>query len=87
MGKGLGEGVRIIYGVRVVCGVIRYLHLFRTCHAMALKGRPFTDYTWLCKLDRQKGVDIGNMYQRDKFAQKFTHYVAEVKRMKMVIVN
>ena len=25
MGKGLGEGVRIIYRVRVVCGVIRYL--------------------------------------------------------------
>ena len=27
MGKGLGEGVRIIYGVRVVCGVIRYSHM------------------------------------------------------------
>ena len=25
MGKGLGEGVRIIEGVRVVCGVIRYI--------------------------------------------------------------
>ena len=28
MGKGLGEGVRIIYGVRGVCGVIRYSGCF-----------------------------------------------------------
>ena len=79
IGQGLYRGRRMANS--------KYLHLFRTCHAMALKGRPFTDYTWLCKLDRQKGVDIGNMYQSDKFAQKYTHYIAEVERMKMVIVN
>ena len=28
MGKGLEEGVRIIYGVRVVCGVIRYIYIY-----------------------------------------------------------
>ena len=28
MGKGLGEGVRFIYGVRVVCGVIRYMNIY-----------------------------------------------------------
>ena len=30
MGNGLGEGVRIIYGVRVLCGVIRYVYV---CHS------------------------------------------------------
>ena len=37
MGKGLGEGVRIIYGVRVVCGVIRYFPCYFTWQERANK--------------------------------------------------
>ena len=33
--------------------------LFRTTHAIAKKGRPFTDYVWMCDLDEMKGIDIG----------------------------
>ena len=58
-------------------------HLFRTCHALAKNARPFTDYTWLCKLDAQKGVDIGTTYRNDKAAQTFTYYIGEVLRLEM----
>ena len=37
MGKGLGEGVRIIYGVRGVCGVIRYLLVVNKVSCYILK--------------------------------------------------
>ena len=33
--------------------------LFRTAHAIAKKGRPFTDFVWMCELDEMKGLKIG----------------------------
>ena len=50
MGKGLGERVRIIYGVRVVCGVIRYALVF--CEAVYGKvlvmGTGVQPYAYMC---------------------------------------
>ena len=43
------------------------LQLFHTEHAINIKGRPHSDYTWLCELDVAKGLDIGEHY-RDNFA-------------------
>ena len=54
--------------------------LFRTCHAMAKNGRPFTDFVWLCQLGKVKAVDIGSSYCNDKQAAVFTHFIAEVSR-------
>ena len=54
--------------------------LFRNVHALACHGRPFTDYTWLCSLDKAKGLHIGTIYQNNKEATTFCHYIAEAER-------
>ena len=59
--------------------------LFRICHAMALKGRPYTDYTWMAKLGQTQGLNIGGDYLNDKQARTFTNFIAEVERNKLVI--
>lgn len=51
--------------------------LFRTAHAIAKNGRPFTDMKWQCQLDICKGVDIGLTYHNDKSCKTFIHYIAE----------
>ncbi|XP_006116559.1 sperm flagellar protein 2 isoform X2 [Pelodiscus sinensis] len=58
----------------------RIENIFRTCHAIAKCGRPFTDIDWMCKLDDMKGVDIGSMFRNGKSARTFIHYIAEVER-------
>ena len=62
-------------------------HLFRTAHALALKGRPYTDFVWQCQLDKMKGIEIGKSYQNDRYARKLTYYIAEVERKKQVLVK
>ena len=59
--------------------------LFLTAHAMALKGRPFTDFPWICEVDIKKGVSLPSMYKTDKYCRILTKYIAEVERKKMVI--
>ena len=54
--------------------------LFRNVHALTRHGRPFTDYTWLCSLDKAKGLCIGTIYQNNKEATTFCHYIAEAER-------
>lgn len=58
----------------------RIENLFRTCHAIAKTGRPFTDLDWMCKLDDRKGVDIGSIFRNDKAARIFIHFIAEAER-------
>ncbi|XP_074851770.1 zinc finger protein 862-like [Carettochelys insculpta] len=58
----------------------RIENIFRTCHAIAKCGRPFTDIDWMCKLDDMKGVDVGSMFRNGKSARTFIHYIAEVER-------
>ena len=64
--------------------VERLKHLFRNCHAIGKKGRPYTDYVWICLLDKLKGVDIGDTYLNDKAAAVFMHHIAEVAREELV---
>ena len=54
--------------------------LFKTCHALAICNRPFTDYNWLCQLDEAKGVKIGKTYRNSESAKKFTKATAQVER-------
>ncbi|KAK2185095.1 hypothetical protein NP493_246g02021 [Ridgeia piscesae] len=54
--------------------------MFRTCHALAKHARPYTDYVWLCNVDKRKGLDAGTAYRNDKQARLFTHHIAEVAR-------
>ena len=57
--------------------------LFRNAHALAKQARPFTDYTWMCTLDKKKGLKIGKTYNNRKQAQKFIGYIADVERQKL----
>ena len=54
--------------------------LFRTAHAIAKKGRPFTGFVWMCDLDEMKGLDIGKTYRNHTQAQNFISYIAMVER-------
>ena len=54
--------------------------LFKTCHALAIHNRPFSDYQWQCKLDEAKGVKIGKTYRNCESAKQFTKAIAEVER-------
>ena len=53
-------------------------NLFRSCHALAKHGRPYTDFKWICKLEKSNGLDLGNSYVSDKQATNFTHFIAQV---------
>ena len=33
--------------------------LFITCHALAMKSRLFSDFTWQYEIDEKKGLPIG----------------------------
>lgn len=45
--------------------------LFRTAHALAKHGRPFSDFVWLTALHEAKGLQVGNTYRNDKRCQEF----------------
>ena len=57
--------------------------LFRTAHAIAKKGRPFTDFVWMCELDERKGLKIGETYCNRAQARQFVSYIAEAERQKI----
>lgn len=57
--------------------------LFRTCHALAKHGRPFSDFKWMCELDGKKGLEIGQTYINDKKCREFTDVIAEIERQKL----
>ena len=58
-------------------------HLFRTCYALAMKNRPFSDFVWLCELGRQKGVKLGKPYMNEESAKEFSRQISEVEREKL----
>ncbi|XP_076772203.1 sperm flagellar protein 2 isoform X3 [Arvicanthis niloticus] len=58
----------------------RVENLFRSCHALVKTGHPLKDFTWMCKLDDMKGVDIGPVFRTNKSARTFTYFIAEVER-------
>ena len=54
--------------------------LFRTTHAIAKKGRPFTDYVWMCDLDEMKGIDIGKTYRNHTQVRCFVAHIRYVSK-------
>ena len=57
--------------------------LFRNAHAIAKKGRPYTNFTWMAALDEKKGLDVGQTYRSDKCCREFIDIIAEVERGKL----
>jgi hypothetical protein len=62
--------------------VMIFSNMFKTVHALCKKGRPFTDFTWQCQLDLNKGIPIGSAYQSDKQAKYFSNFFAKAQRLK-----
>ncbi|XP_042731295.1 LOW QUALITY PROTEIN: sperm flagellar protein 2 [Lagopus leucura] len=56
---------------------------FRSCHAIAKSGWPFTDLDWICELDDAKGTDIGSVFRNEKSVRMFIHFMAEVERISL----
>ena len=50
--------------------------LFRSTHALAKHGRPFSDFQWLCSLDEAKGLKVGTAYRNDKRCKDFVKAIA-----------
>ena len=45
--------------------------LFKSCHALAKKNRPYSDYTWMAQLDISKGIDLGKTLLKWRICQEF----------------
>lgn len=54
--------------------------LFRSAHALAKHGRPFSDFQWLCSLDEAKGLKVGTAYRNDKRCKDFVKAIATNQR-------
>ena len=54
--------------------------LFRSTHALAKHGRPFSDFQWLCSLDEAKGLKLGTAYRNDKRCKDFVKAIAISER-------
>ena len=53
--------------------------LLRTAYYIAVQCRPISDYASLSKLDKAKGVDIGDSYLNRKSATMFIDSIAQVE--------
>lgn len=55
--------------------------LFRTTHALNVKGRPARDYIWMNELHKSNGLDIGDRYStNEKNCAEFARAIADVQR-------
>ena len=72
MGKRLGEGVRIIYGVRVVCGVIRYSQTVQSFVKMACQVFPILS---VCDADTDVSKYVNSFQMHCLLIQAFTIYI------------
>ena len=54
--------------------------LFRNAHAVAVQGRPISDYVWMANLDKKKGLDVGETYLTPKYANTFQEAIADYER-------
>ena len=78
------QGARTMQTLRTI-DIEKMKNLFRVCHAMSLKGRPFSDFTWMCQLATQQGVNLGGSYQTDKYCREITGHIAEAERNILVL--
>ena len=58
--------------------------LFKSVHALCLARHPFSDFVWMSKLDRAKGLDIRwQTYLNANSGKEFAKYIAltELKKI------
>lgn len=61
----------------------KLLLLFRNAHALAKHDRPYSEFAWLCQLDKRKGLNVGETYLNDKNCKIFIHAIALHERQKI----
>lgn len=55
--------------------------LFKTTHALHIKGRPTSDYIWMNELSKSNGLDVGDRYSMNvKTCSEFASAIANVQR-------
>lgn len=59
---------------------------FRTVHTLAKSHLSFNLYKTFCRLDKVKGLDLGNSYLNDKAAASFMSAIARAVQMDIVEV-
>lgn len=57
--------------------------LFTNAYAVMKSGRPFNDFEFLIKLDKAKGVEVGNTYLNRKQGLEFGVAIADLLRDKL----
>ena len=79
-----GSSEALVMLLRMNDDVVEKLsRMFRTVHAMAKNGRPFSDFAWQCDLDEAKGLNVSNTYRNDKQAWLFSGYISKVEKKKI----
>ena len=58
----------------------RLCFLFNTAYAVAKKGKPFSDFEYICELQIKNGLDLGENYLNDHACQKFVLSAAHIIR-------
>ena len=59
----------------------------RTCHALALKNRPYSDFEWHCDLDDTKGLDVVAEYRHAEYAKVLRPWQICMKFIGFLIPN
>jgi len=62
----------------------RLVMKFMNAHAVAMHHKSFRDYLLLCKLDKMKGLDVGDTYLNDKAAASFVKSIANVTQVDVI---
>ena len=60
--------------------------MFRNAHAVSKQNRPISDFIWLAKLDKVKGIDPGESgtYLNGKACLNFIQCIADSERHKII---
>ena len=58
--------------------------LFRNAHATIKHNKSMRDYVWMVKLDKIKGLDVGETYANQKACGLFVDAIANVTRQKVM---
>ena len=57
--------------------------LFKNAHAIAYESQPLTAVNWISKLDKSKGLEMGDSYKNDKSCRVMISIIASIERRKI----
>ena len=60
---------------------------FRNIHAIIMKNRPLSDFTWLTALDKAKGLEVGESHSNPHAATSMLGFISETEREMVEMVQ